>query len=85
MVEEDTFVFDLDRGSVYWVDENKRIKLDEVNEGRIIFKGTPKSRVVEKYKPLVFTLNRITGQLHVSGEFEPYGFSNKCIIKPKIL
>src|SRR5690606_11275310 len=85
MTEEDTFIFNIDSKTVYWVNENQRIELDEVNEGRIVFTGIPKLIVVEKYKPLTFVLNRVTGTLHVSGEHEPYGFNNRCIEKPKIL
>jgi hypothetical protein len=41
---QESFVFNIEKNEVYWVNENQRIKLTEKNEGRIVFSGT-KSKV----------------------------------------
>ena len=37
--QRESFVFDLAGGEVYWVEENVRLPIGEVNEGRIVFRG----------------------------------------------
>lgn len=76
--QEESFVFNLSKNEVYWVNEDKRIKLSEVNEGRIAFDGTrSKLRIGDKqYKndvPMGFVIDRVTGKLYVTGISMPSG------------
>ena len=81
----DTFMVDINKQNVYWVDENQNIKIDEVNEGRITFKGIPRSRVIKEYPPLFFVINRVTGELSVSGGKLDSSKQGICKLKEKLL
>jgi hypothetical protein len=89
--ENDTFIFDLETEKIYWVNEEKEIELDKINEGLIKWKGIPSSRVnidKSKYKthiPIKFTLNRITGELKVENEYTKSNINSKCVLKTPIL
>lgn len=81
--ESDSFVFDLDTDSVYWVNEDKRYGITERNEGRIGFSGVRSElRVSEREVlhdvTLVFSVNRVTGELYLSGVDLPSGYNNRC-------
>jgi hypothetical protein len=81
----DTFMVDINKQNIYWVDENENIKIDEVNEGRITFKGVPKSRVINEYPPLFFVINRVTGELSVSGGKLNSSKQGSCKLRAKLL
>lgn len=88
--QEESFVFNLSKNEVYWVNEDKRIKLSEVNEGRIVFNGTrSKLRVgANQYKndvPIGFVIDRVTGKLSITGISVPSGYNNKCVTTTKVI
>lgn len=46
-VQSESFVFNLNKEEVYWVNEDQHIDLSEINEGRIVFNGVRSSLKVE--------------------------------------
>lgn len=81
--QKESFIFNLDKNEVYWVNENKRYPIIEINEGRIVFQGVRSSLLVGDKKsisgvPIEFTINRVTGELYpkIVGIEIPSGYSN---------
>ena len=83
--DRETFIINIDNNEIYWVNENTRISPKEINEGRIVFNGVPKSRVVEDYPELTFVINRVTGELNVTGGKFSYSKSGQCRVTKKII
>jgi len=88
--QEESFVFNLDKNEVYWVNENKRLPLKEINEGRIVFEGVRSSLEVSDGKiqnnvPLIFIIDRVTGKLDIKGIAIPSGYRNACATVEKII
>ena len=86
----ESFVFNLSKKEVYWVNEDKRIKLSEVNEGRIVFDGTRSKLLVgdKQYKndvPIGFVIDRVTGRLSITGISVPSGYNNECVTTTKVI
>ncbi len=86
----ESFVFNLDKKEVYWVNENKRYPLNEVNEGRIVFQGVRSSLGAggmqnQKDIPIKFIINRVTGELYIEGIRIPSGYDNKCVTTEKVI
>ena len=87
---KESFVFNLDKKTVYWVNENQRIKLTSINEGRIIFKGEKSGYGMGNSKtnikfPIEFNINRITGQLSIKGIAVPAPNNSNCRVTQKII
>src|SRR5437899_3217358 len=89
--ELDSFVFNLDRNEVYWVNEKARYPISELTEGRIGFSGkrsqlrVGEAQILRDVK-IDFSINRVTGELYVSGGITPpNGYNNSCVVKDKIL
>jgi hypothetical protein len=89
--EQDTFIFNIDKKTVYWVNEEQEISLDSLTEGLIQFEGIPASRVrIDKTKfkthiPIKFSLNRITGELKVDSQYAKANYDSKCEIREPLL
>ena len=88
--ELDSFVFDLDRREVYWVNEDKRYPITEFTEGRIGFTGRRSTLRVSERDTLrdvsiTFSINRVTGELYVRGINVPPGYRRDCTELAKIL
>ena len=83
--ESETFLVNKKDKTVYWVNENKMLKVKDFNESRILMSGT-KTRVLYKknqYKQdvvLKFWINRISGNFTVWSDDVYVAFSNSCII-----
>lgn len=89
-LQKESFVFNLEKREVYWVNENKRYPLEEINEGRIVFQGIRSSLLVDrnvlpgipptyqKNVAIKFTINRVTGELDLQGVKVPAGYRNRC-------
>ena len=81
--ETDSFVFDLKGGEVYWINEDKRYPITELNEGRLGFSGVRSELRVSEAEVLrdvqvSYSVNRVTGELYVSGIDLPSGYENRC-------
>lgn len=81
--ETDSFVFDLKSGEVYWINEDKRYPITELNEGRLGFSGVRSELRVSEAEvlrdvQLSYSINRVTGELYVSGIDLPSGYENRC-------
>jgi hypothetical protein len=88
--QRESFVFNLDKKEVYWVNENKRYPINELNEGRITFQGVRSSLLVgdNKYQndvPIKFIVNRVTGELYIEGIKTPSGYNNRCVTSDKVI
>jgi len=88
--QKESFVFNLDKKEVYWVNENKRYRINEINEGRIIFEGVRASLLVgnnqyQKDVPIKFIINRVTGDLYIEGVNIPPGYNNRCVTTNKVI
>ncbi len=86
--QKESFVFNLDKKEVYWVNENRRYPISEINEGRIIFEGVRSSLLIghNQYQedvPIKFIVNRVTGELYIEGIEIPSGYNNVCVITDK--
>ena len=86
----ESFIFKLNSKEVYWVNENKRYSISELNEGRIVFEGVRSSLLVgdKKYKkdvPIKFIVNRVTGELYIEGIKVPSGYNNRCVTADKVM
>ncbi len=87
---KESFIFNLNKNSVYWVNENQRIEISELNEGEIIFKGVRSgyglgsSRVNKKFT-IEFSINRVTGQLDIKGINVPSPYNSSCNAARKII
>ncbi len=88
--QEESFVFNLGKKEVYWVNENKRIPLLEVNEGRIVFEGIRSilridDKTTNRDVPIKFIIDRVTGKLDIQNIKLPSGYKNMCIAQEKII
>ena len=88
--QEESFVFNLDKKEVYWVNEDKRYPINEINEGRIVFRGVRSSLKVgynqyQKDVPIKFIVNRVTGELYIEGIKIPSGYNNTCVTTDKVI
>jgi hypothetical protein len=88
--ELDSFVFNLDRKEVYWVNEDARYPITELTEGRIGFSGKRSQLRVGESQTLRdvkidFSINRVTGELYLRGITAPSGYNNSCVVKDKVL
>ncbi len=90
--EHDSFVFNLDRREVYWVNEDKRYPITELTEGRIGFTGRRSSLRVSGDKtlrdvPITFSINRVTGELYLRGDgiTPPPGYEDSCTATKRVL
>ena len=87
--ETDSFVIDLKAEEVYWVEEDARLPLAEVNEGRFAFAGVLSELQVGTYELLTnvalrFIINRVSGEVFVSPADSawslPEGYMNTCTV-----
>ena len=88
--QEESFVFNLGQKEVYWVNENKRLPLLEVNEGRIVFEGVRSTLLVgdkqtKKDVPIKFIIDRVTGKLSIEKVNVPSGYNNLCVTQSKVI
>lgn len=88
--ELDSFVFNLDANEVYWVDEDARYSITELTEGRIGFEGKRSEiRVsdaeIMRHVTIRFSINRVTGELYITGIPLPSGYDNTCQVREKML
>ncbi len=80
----ETFVIDLSKKSAYWVNENKSLEFVEINSGRLVITGVKGKVKGKKNVKLTFTINRINGDLYISGIVIPSGYNNLCIKKERL-
>ena len=88
--EKESFVVNLSKKSVYWVNEDKRLPITKLNEGRIEFEGIRSSLAmsngsIKNNIKIKYIINRVTGELYISGIKVPSGYNNQCITTNKIL
>jgi hypothetical protein len=80
---DESFIFDLGSKQAYWVNENARYPVTEMNEGRIGFTGRRSSLRVSEADwltdvAITFSINRITGQLDVTSPAFESRLSGLC-------
>jgi hypothetical protein len=88
--QTDSFVFDLDKMSVYWVEEDQTLKT-RINEGRITFNGNH-NRInlgngeYSKDLPVTFIINRVTGEVTVvNGNQASGNYNHQCVVRQRLL
>jgi hypothetical protein len=89
-LQSESFVFNLAKEEVYWVNENKRLPLLEINEGRIIFEGERSTlrindKTTSKDVPIKFVVDRVTGKLDIQKVKAQASRHNICISKEKVI
>ena len=88
--QDESFVFNLSKKEVYWVNESKRLPLLEVNEGRIVFEGIRSTlrineQTTKKDIPIKFVVDRVTGKLDIQKIRIPSGYKNMCVTQEKVI
>ena len=85
--ESETFLVNKKDKTVYWVNENKMLKVKDFNESRILMSGTKTRFKVgrgNKYKQdvvFIFLINRISGDFTVWSDDVPVQSSFSCVIE----
>ncbi len=83
----ETFLVNKKDKTVYWVNENKMLKVKDFNESRILMSGTKRRVLVgknNKYKQnvvLIFLINRISGNFTVWSDDGRIAKSGDCVIE----
>ena len=82
-VNKESLLIDLRNKTVYWVNENQKLKVLQFNSGRLVIAGVRKTLRVsqsqsEKKVPMQMILNRISGEFIVRQKVHPYQGPGSC-------